>query len=60
MTDTMSTGTGRTPVGALTVAVVGTGSVGGTLGRAFARAGHTVVFGSPGSSRNTPGRSPDG
>jgi predicted dinucleotide-binding enzyme len=46
MADTMSTGTDRTPVGALTVAVVGTGNVGGTLGRAFARAGHTVVFGS--------------
>jgi predicted dinucleotide-binding enzyme len=28
------------------IAVIGTGFVGGTLGRAFARAGHEVVFGS--------------
>ena len=33
------------------IAVIGTGSIGGTLGRAFARAGHDVTFGSrsPGS-----------
>jgi 8-hydroxy-5-deazaflavin:NADPH oxidoreductase len=30
----------------LTIAVVGTGNIGGTLGRAFAAAGHTVVLGS--------------
>jgi 8-hydroxy-5-deazaflavin:NADPH oxidoreductase len=30
----------------LTIAVAGTGNIGGTLGRAFARAGHRVVFGS--------------
>jgi 8-hydroxy-5-deazaflavin:NADPH oxidoreductase len=35
MTDTTS----------LRIAVAGTGNIGGTLGRAFARAGHTVVFG---------------
>jgi len=28
------------------IAVIGTGNIGGTLGRAFARAGHDVVFGS--------------
>jgi predicted dinucleotide-binding enzyme len=28
------------------IAVVGTGNIGGTIGRAFARAGHQVVFGS--------------
>jgi predicted dinucleotide-binding enzyme len=28
------------------VAVIGTGPIGGTLGRAFARGGHQVVFGS--------------
>ena len=28
------------------VAVIGTGLIGGTLGRAFARAGHTTVYGS--------------
>jgi predicted dinucleotide-binding enzyme len=28
------------------IAVIGTGFIGGTLGRAFARAGHEVVFGS--------------
>jgi predicted dinucleotide-binding enzyme len=35
-----------------TTAVIGTGKIGGTLGRAFARAGHEVIFGSrnPGSS----------
>ncbi len=27
------------------VAVIGTGNIGGTLGRAFARAGHDVTFG---------------
>lgn len=33
------------------IAVIGTGNIGGTLGRAFARAGHDVAFGSrsPGS-----------
>jgi predicted dinucleotide-binding enzyme len=33
------------------IAVIGTGNIGGTLGRAFARAGHHVTFGSrrPGS-----------
>lgn len=30
----------------MTVAVIGTGFIGGTLGRAFARAGHSTVFGS--------------
>lgn len=30
----------------MTVAVIGTGFIGGTLGRAFARAGHATVFGS--------------
>jgi predicted dinucleotide-binding enzyme len=30
----------------MTVAVIGTGFIGGTLGRAFARAGHPTVFGS--------------
>ena len=30
----------------LTIAVIGTGNIGGTLGRAFAGAGHTVVLGS--------------
>lgn len=28
------------------IAVIGTGRIGGTIGRAFARAGHEVVFGS--------------
>ncbi len=32
--------------GGMRIAVVGTGSIGGTIGRAFARAGHDVVFGS--------------
>jgi hypothetical protein len=30
----------------LTIAVLGTGNIGGTLGRAFAAAGHAVVLGS--------------
>ncbi len=30
----------------MTIAVIGTGFIGGTLGRAFARAGHPTVFGS--------------
>jgi hypothetical protein len=30
----------------VTIAVIGTGFIGGTLGRAFARAGHATVFGS--------------
>jgi predicted dinucleotide-binding enzyme len=30
----------------MTVAVIGTGFIGGTLGRAFARAGHPTIFGS--------------
>lgn len=30
----------------MTVAVIGTGFIGGTVGRAFARAGHPTVFGS--------------
>jgi 8-hydroxy-5-deazaflavin:NADPH oxidoreductase len=30
----------------VTIAVIGTGFIGGTLGRAFARAGHPTVFGS--------------
>ena len=42
------------------VAVIGTGNIGGTIGRAFARAGNDVVFGSrsPGNdgSRRTPAR----
>jgi predicted dinucleotide-binding enzyme len=46
MTDTLSAGTDPTAADTLAVAVAGTGNVGGTLGRAFARAGHTVVFGS--------------
>jgi predicted dinucleotide-binding enzyme len=29
----------------MTIAVIGTGFIGGTLGRAFARAGHATVFG---------------
>lgn len=35
------------------IAVIGTGRIGGTIGRAFARAGHEVVFGSrsPGDDR---------
>jgi predicted dinucleotide-binding enzyme len=35
------------------IAVIGTGRIGGTIGRAFARAGHDVVFGSrsPGDDR---------
>ena len=39
------------------IAVVGTGKIGGTLGRAFARAGHDVTFGSrsPQSDTGTPG-----
>jgi predicted dinucleotide-binding enzyme len=32
--------------GTVNVAVIGTGFIGGTLGRAFARAGHPTVFGS--------------
>ena len=36
----------------MNIAVIGTGQIGGTIGRAFAKAGHDVVFGSrdPGSS----------
>lgn len=30
----------------MTIAVIGTGFIGGTVGRAFARAGHATVFGS--------------
>jgi len=30
----------------VTIAIIGTGFIGGTLGRAFARAGHPTVFGS--------------
>ena len=30
----------------MTIAVIGTGFIGGTVGRAFARAGHSTVFGS--------------
>lgn len=38
----MTTNTTPNPT---TIAVIGTGSIGGTLGRAFARAGHPTVFG---------------
>ncbi|WP_051945186.1 NADPH-dependent F420 reductase [Streptacidiphilus rugosus] len=34
-----------TNAGLGTIAVIGSGNIGGSLGRAFARAGHTVVFG---------------
>jgi len=39
------------------IAVIGTGRIGGTIGRAFARAGHEVVFGSrsPGSDEVSQG-----
>lgn len=39
------------------IAVLGTGNIGGTLGRAFARAGHDVTFGSrdPGADNDAPG-----
>ena len=37
----------------MTVAVIGTGFIGGTLGRAFARAGHPTVFGSRDPSTDT-------
>jgi hypothetical protein len=39
------------------IAILGTGTMGTTLGTAFAAAGHTVVYGSrsPGSSRDLPG-----
>jgi predicted dinucleotide-binding enzyme len=47
MTDTTSTAAGdRGAAGTPTIAVAGTGNVGGTLGRALARAGHPVVFAS--------------
>jgi predicted dinucleotide-binding enzyme len=36
------------------VAVIGTGFIGGTLGRAFARAGHRTVFGSRTPEADTP------
>ena len=36
------------------VAVIGTGRIGGTLGRAFARAGHQVTFGTRGPADGTP------
>jgi predicted dinucleotide-binding enzyme len=44
---------GTLPVAADTVAIVGTGRVGGALGAQFARHGHTVVYGSrePGSEK---------
>ena len=35
------------------VAVIGTGRIGGTLGRAFARAGHQVTFGTRGPADGT-------
>lgn len=35
------------------VAVIGTGRIGGTLGRAFARAGHRVTFGTRGPADGT-------
>src|SRR5262245_52902199 len=35
------------------VAVIGTGRIGGTLGRAFARAGHQVTFGTRGPAGGT-------
>jgi predicted dinucleotide-binding enzyme len=42
----------------LTIAVAGTGNIGGTLGRAFAAAGHDVVFASrhPGDGSDTGAR----
>lgn len=40
------------------IAVVGTGSVGGTLGRRFAQAGHDVTFGARSSSSEVKGRVP--
>jgi NADPH-dependent F420 reductase len=38
--------TGPTPASAETIALIGTGNVGGALGRRFAENGHTVVYGS--------------
>src|SRR6266545_2517236 len=35
------------------IAVIGTGNIGGTLGRAWARAGHDVAFGSRHPDGNT-------
>lgn len=42
------------------VAVIGTGNIGGTLGRAFARAGHDVTFGArrPAESAQVAGETP--
>lgn len=37
----------------MTIAVIGTGFIGGTLGRAFARAGYPTVFGSRSPETNT-------
>jgi predicted dinucleotide-binding enzyme len=37
----------------MTIAVIGTGFIGGTVGRAFARAGHHTVFGSRRPSEDT-------
>src|SRR4051812_36558242 len=44
---------------ARTIAVLGAGNIGGTLGRAFARAGHTVTFGvrDPAASADAAGNS---
>ncbi|MEZ0065108.1 putative dinucleotide-binding enzyme [Streptacidiphilus sp. MAP12-20] len=44
MSDTSAYSDTSTDLG--TIAVIGTGNIGGSLGRAFARAGHAVVFGS--------------
>ncbi|HUB69927.1 MAG TPA: NAD(P)-binding domain-containing protein [Acidimicrobiales bacterium] len=38
------------------IAVIGTGNIGGVLGRAFARAGHSVSFGSRSPDDNGPAR----
>lgn len=47
MTDTTSAPAVAPPAaGTLRIAVAGTGHIGGALGRAFARAGHSVVLGS--------------
>ena len=44
--------------GGMRIAVIGTGKIGGTLGRKWLAAGHDVVYGSRGGSAEGPGCAP--
>ena len=44
----------------MNVAIIGAGSVGGTLGRSFAGAGHGVTFGVRDPAKGVKGGAPDG